>query len=75
MAKLFGQAFIKALEERTKSTQSRVIHAMDIANTLPPDAPESARRDLVERACHHAAAVEPHIVALKLNYPLVQLRV
>jgi uridine monophosphate synthetase len=71
MAKLFGQAFIKALEERTKSTKSRVIHAMDIADTLPPGAPDSARRDLVERACHHAAAVEPHIVALKLNYPLV----
>ncbi|MHA2315734.1 MAG: orotidine-5'-phosphate decarboxylase [Candidatus Hermodarchaeia archaeon] len=71
MAKLFGQAFIKALEERTKSTQSRVIHAMDIANTFSPDAPESARQELVERACHLAAAVEPHIVALKLNYPLV----
>lgn len=71
MAKMFGQAFIKELEERMKTTQSRVIHAMDIANTLPPDAPESARRDLIERACHHATAVEPYIVALKLNYPLV----
>lgn len=71
MTKLFGLAFIKALEERIKSTQSRVIHAMDIANTFSPDAPESARRELIERACHHAAAVEPHIVALKLNYPLV----
>lgn len=71
MAKLFGQAFIRALEERTRTNQTRIIHALDIANTLSPDAPDSARKELIENACHLAAAVNPHVVAIKLNYPLV----
>ncbi len=71
MAKLFGQAFVRTLEERTQTNQTRVIHALDIANTLSPDAPDSARKELIENACHLAAAVGPHVVAIKLNYPLV----
>ena len=71
MGKLFGQTFIKTLEERVQANKSRVIHALDIANTLPPGAPDSARNELIERACHIAAAVAPHVVAIKLNYPPV----
>jgi orotidine-5'-phosphate decarboxylase len=71
MAKLVGQAFIKALEKRTASHQTRVIHALDIANTFSPGASESDRAALIERACHLAAAVAPYVVAIKLNYPLV----
>ncbi len=71
MGKLFGQTFIKTLETRVKANKSRVIHALDIANTLPPDAPDSERQELIERACHVAAAVAPYVVAIKLNYPLV----
>ena len=71
MVKLIGQAFIKKMSERVNSHKTRVIHALDVANTLPPDAPDSARKDLIERACHIAMAVEPYVVAIKLNYPLV----
>ncbi|MFX1510883.1 MAG: orotidine-5'-phosphate decarboxylase, partial [Promethearchaeota archaeon] len=71
MAKLYGHAFISTLEKRVNTKKTRVIHALDVANTLPADAPESARKELIERACHIAAAVEPHVVAIKLNYPLV----
>jgi uridine monophosphate synthetase len=71
MAKLFGQAFIETLEERSNTYQTRLIHALDIANTLPADAIDSTRKELIENACHLAAAVAPHVVALKLNYPLV----
>ena len=59
------------LHLRVETHQTRVIHALDVANTLPPDAPDSARSDLIEQACHIAAAVAPHVVAIKLNYPLV----
>lgn len=71
MVKLVGQAFIKALEKRTASHQTRVIHALDIANAFSPGASESDRAALIERACHIAAAVAPYVVAIKLNYPLV----
>ncbi len=71
MAKLYGHAFISTLEKRVNTKKTRVIHALDVANTLPADAPESVRKELIERACHIAAAVEPHVVAIKLNYPLV----
>ncbi|MFX1564740.1 MAG: orotate phosphoribosyltransferase [Promethearchaeota archaeon] len=71
MVKLFGQAFIRALENRVKTHRTRVIHALDIANTLPANAPDSARKELIERACHIAAAVDPYVVAIKLNYPLI----
>ncbi len=71
MVKLIGQAFIKTLEERVRSQKTRLIHALDVANTFPPNAPHSARQNLIEYACHVAAAVAPHVVAIKLNYPLV----
>jgi orotidine-5'-phosphate decarboxylase len=71
MMKLFGQAFIKKMNARVDTHKTRVIHALDVANTFTPDAPESARKELIERACHIATAVEPHVVAIKLNYPLV----
>jgi orotate phosphoribosyltransferase/orotidine 5'-phosphate decarboxylase subfamily 1 len=71
LVKLFGQAFISTIEDRVKTHRTRVIHALDVANTLPTDAPDSARKELIERACHIAAAVEPYVVAIKLNYPLV----
>jgi orotidine 5'-phosphate decarboxylase subfamily 1/orotate phosphoribosyltransferase len=71
MVKLFGQAFIKKMNARVNSHKTRVIHALDVANTFTPGAPGSARKELIERACHIATAVEPHVVAIKLNYPLV----
>lgn len=71
MTKEFGAAFRKALEKRTKSQRSRVIHALDIANTLPPDAPQTQRDQLVEQACQLAQTIAPHVAAIKLNYPLV----
>lgn len=71
MAKLVGQAFIKAMQKRVEIHQTRVIHALDLANTLPPGSPESARKALIVQTCHLATAVAPHVVAIKLNYPLV----
>jgi orotidine 5'-phosphate decarboxylase subfamily 1/orotate phosphoribosyltransferase len=71
MVKLFGQTFIKKMNARVDTHKTRVIHALDVANTFTPDAPTSARKELIERACHIATAVEPHVVAIKLNYPLV----
>ncbi|MFX0169742.1 MAG: orotate phosphoribosyltransferase [Candidatus Hodarchaeota archaeon] len=71
MASLFGKAFIKTLQERTEEHQTRLIHALDLANTLSPDAPETTRQNLIERACHLAKAISPHVVAIKINYPLV----
>ncbi len=71
MVKLFGQAFIKKMNARVDTHKTRVIHALDVANTFTPDASESARKELIERVCHIATAVEPHVVAIKLNYPLV----
>ncbi len=67
----FGAAFRKLLEQRTESQRSRVIHALDIANTLSPDAPQAQRETLVEQACQIARSVAPHVAAIKLNYPLV----
>ncbi len=71
MVKLIGQTFIQELEKRVKAHHTRVIHALDLANTLPPNAPDSKRKALIEQACHLATAVAPHVVAIKLNYPLV----
>ncbi len=71
MSKLLGEKLIKALKERTKTHKTRVIHALDIADTYSPGTAEAGRKELIERACHVAVAVAPHIVALKLNYPLV----
>ena len=71
MTKAFGAAFRKTLEQRAASQRSRVIHALDIANTLPPDAPQNQRDELVEQACQLARTVAPHVAAIKLNYPLV----
>ncbi|MFX1317888.1 MAG: orotate phosphoribosyltransferase [Promethearchaeota archaeon] len=71
MAKLIGQVFIQTLEKRVESHHTRVIHALDLANTFSPNAPDSEKQVLIEQACHLAAAVAPYVVAIKLNYPLV----
>jgi uridine monophosphate synthetase len=71
MARLYGQTFIEALEKRVKKLKTRVIHALDVANTFPADAPESARQELIDKACHIAQTISPHVVAIKINYPLI----
>ena len=71
MARLYGQAFIKTLEKRVKTLKTRVIHALDVANTLPADAPETARQEIIQQACNLAKSISSHVVAIKINYPLI----
>ena len=71
MARLYGQAFIKILADRAQTFKTRVIHALDVANTFPANASQAARQELIKKACELAKAISPHVVAIKLNYPLV----
>ncbi len=71
MKKQFGEVFKQQLAKRTETHQTRILHALDLANTLPPEASNQIKQDLVDRVCQLATAIEPYIAGLKLNYPLI----
>ncbi|MFX1562577.1 MAG: orotidine-5'-phosphate decarboxylase [Promethearchaeota archaeon] len=71
MTPIFGTKFRKAIEHRAETQHSRVIHALDIADTFRPDVSAPKKQQLISRACKLAQAIAPHVAAIKLNYPLV----
>jgi orotate phosphoribosyltransferase/orotidine 5'-phosphate decarboxylase subfamily 1 len=70
MSKPTGAGFREAIDQRAKKNQTRAILALDLAETLPPEATAAQRQDLADRACKLARAVAPHLAAIKINYPL-----
>lgn len=70
MSKPTGAGFREAIEQRAKKNRSRVVLALDLADTLPSDATPAQRQELANRACKLARAVAPYLAAIKINYPL-----
>jgi len=70
MLRATGASFREAIEQRAKKNHSRVVLALDLAETLPPDAAPAQRQELADRACKLARAVAPYLAAIKINYPL-----
>jgi uridine monophosphate synthetase len=70
MSKPTGTAFREAIERHAKKNRSRVVLALDLADTLPPDATQAQRQAVADRACALARVVAPHLAAIKINYPL-----